>query len=235
MIALCLVLVVPMLFFTQHGAAQNGPANSNNSSAQSGLGISNSATNQINQQADSEADVFSPPGQVNAPTSQTTPVQTTPMPPATVHPTPAKTGAGSQGMDNYLTIPEGKTLYIKACSNCHDPNLAKTIGAPPAFDQQAWEQRIAAANQALQKNPALKKKFPNAYAYLVYQVKIGKGLMQHGGLCRESSISPKDCNEAAFEAAIKYMSQAQHKPTPGKTTAATPATSPIAMPPTPAQ
>lgn len=96
----------------------------------------------------------------------------------------------------------GKFTYKIACITCHAPDRSKALDAPAAFDKNAWKLRIDNAKIAAIKEP---KKFKNAYAYLVYQVKIGKGLMHHGGFCKEADVPNKDCSDDAYIAAIKYM------------------------------
>lgn len=39
----------------------------------------------------------------------------------------------------------GKYTYEIACKNCHAPNLAQAIKAPPAFDKKAWKLRFKQA------------------------------------------------------------------------------------------
>ncbi len=41
--------------------------------------------------------------------------------------------------------------------------------------------------------------------YLLYKVSIGKGLMPHGGLCKETEVPNKNCSDKAIAAAIYYM------------------------------
>lgn len=97
----------------------------------------------------------------------------------------------------------GKSMYQLACKNCHAPNLAPAIKAPAAFDKKAWDKRFNQATKEVEKNP---KRFKNPFDYLLYHVKMGKGLMHHGGLCNESDKVDKDCSDAAYIDAIKYMS-----------------------------
>lgn len=95
-------------------------------------------------------------------------------------------------------------IYQKACSNCHAPKLAKGLQAPAAFDKQAWATRLQQAKQAVKKDPS---RYKNEYDYLYQQVKIGRGLMHHGGLCKEAGLSADNCSKQAMIAVIKYMSQ----------------------------
>lgn len=95
----------------------------------------------------------------------------------------------------------GQTTYENACKNCHGPKVATSIKAPAAFDSSAWQKRLLAAKDASKQDP---KKFPSAMDYLVYQVSIGKGLMHHGGLCKESGPE-LDCSKKAIKQAILYM------------------------------
>jgi cytochrome c5 len=98
----------------------------------------------------------------------------------------------------------GKTTYEIACQNCHAPQLAVGLKAPAAFDKKAWNARFKNADLKAKKNPT---QFKNAMAYLLYSVTIGKGLMQHGGLCKEADIPNKNCSDEALIQAIHYMSQ----------------------------
>jgi cytochrome c5 len=98
----------------------------------------------------------------------------------------------------------GKTTYETACQNCHAPNLAVGLKAPAAFDKKAWDARFKNADLEAKKQPA---RYKNAMAYLLHSVTIGKGLMHHGGLCKEADIPNKDCSDEALTKAINYMSQ----------------------------
>lgn len=95
-------------------------------------------------------------------------------------------------------------IYQKACSNCHAPKLAKGLQAPAAFDQKAWSARLQQAKQAAKQNPG---RYKNEYDYLYHQVMVGRGLMHHGGLCKEAGLTANDCSKQAMIAVIKYMSQ----------------------------
>ena len=97
----------------------------------------------------------------------------------------------------------GKNTYQIACHNCHAPQFATAIKAPPAFDKKAWKARFKQASMEAKKNPA---QFKTAMDYLLYRVKIGKGLMVHGGLCNEADVPNKNCSDEALAAAIDYMS-----------------------------
>lgn len=97
----------------------------------------------------------------------------------------------------------GKIVYEKACANCHSADKAKAINAPAAFDKKAWQMRFENAK----KHIGPEAPFKNAYDYLVYQVKIGRGLMHHHGLCLESSLPKSYCTNPAYIAAIKYMAK----------------------------
>ncbi|MFO9415113.1 cytochrome C [Legionella pneumophila serogroup 1] len=96
----------------------------------------------------------------------------------------------------------GKYTYEIACKNCHAPNLAKGIKAPPAFDKKAWKLRFKQAKIEAKNNPS---QFESAMDYLLYNVKVGKGLMHHGGLCKEADVPNTDCSDEALIAAINYM------------------------------
>ncbi len=98
----------------------------------------------------------------------------------------------------------GKTIYEAACQNCHGPQLAKAINAPAAFDKKAWGKRFKQAKLAVNNNP---KQFKTPINYLLYSVTIGKGLMAHGGLCKEADVPNKNCSNDALIQAIHYMSK----------------------------
>ncbi|MBL7478941.1 c-type cytochrome [Legionella bononiensis] len=100
----------------------------------------------------------------------------------------------------------GKKTYDIACQNCHSPKLATAIKAPAAFDKNAWQIRFKKAKTESEKNPSY---FKTPIDYLLYSVKMGKGLMHHGGLCNEADIPNKDCSDEALIAAINYMSEQQ--------------------------
>jgi cytochrome c5 len=96
----------------------------------------------------------------------------------------------------------GAKIYNDACSKCHAPKLAMALKAPAAFDKAAWKQRLDNAEVMAKKDD----RFADGISYLIYQVKIGKGLMHHGGLCLESPNETKNCSDEAYRAAIGYMS-----------------------------
>jgi len=98
----------------------------------------------------------------------------------------------------------GETTYKIACSNCHSPKLASSIGAPAAFNKKDWRERFKNAKLAC-KNES--KKYRNELDYLLQHVKQGKGLMHHGGLCNEAQVKNKNCSDEALTAAINYMSK----------------------------
>ena len=98
----------------------------------------------------------------------------------------------------------GKATYDIACQTCHAPQVALGLKAPAAFDKKAWNARFKTAALEAKNNPA---QFKDAMAYLLYRVTIGKGLMRHGGLCKEVDISNKSCSDEALIQAIHYMSQ----------------------------
>lgn len=95
----------------------------------------------------------------------------------------------------------GQITYQMACQSCHAPDYAKGLKAPAAFDKKAWQMRITKARQAVKED----ERFDNEYQYLVYQVKIGKGLMHHHGLCLEKAKDKSHCSDEALTQAIKYM------------------------------
>lgn len=98
---------------------------------------------------------------------------------------------------------QGQLLYKYACSTCHAPKKAKGLGAPAAFDKAAWETRIAKATKAVKET----HRFKTVDDYFLYHIQLGKGLMHHGGLCKESQLKHKElaCDEAGYLSAIKYM------------------------------
>lgn len=100
----------------------------------------------------------------------------------------------------------GQETYRIACQNCHAPRFASAIGAPPAFNRQAWKKRFKQAAKISKQNPSAYK---TPMDYLVYNVKMGKNLMQHGGLCQEADTPKKNCSTEAYIAAILYMSGAK--------------------------
>ena len=107
---------------------------------------------------------------------------------------------------NFVALADslGKTTYQIACQNCHAPQLATAIKAPAAFNKKEWAARFKNANLEVKNNP---KEFKTPMDYLLYSVKIGKGLMQHGGLCHEAEIPNKNCSDEALIQAIHYMSE----------------------------
>lgn len=100
------------------------------------------------------------------------------------------------------TTDTGKNIYQFACATCHAPDKAKFMKAPAAFNAQAWAPVMANAKTQIAKQP---KKYSDTYQYLLVQVKQGKGMMRHGGLCFENQKTNKDCSDPALIAAIKYM------------------------------
>lgn len=105
---------------------------------------------------------------------------------------------------NYNAYAEdlGETTYKIACSNCHSPKLARSIGAPAAFNKKDWRTRYKNAKIMAKKEP---EKYNSAIDYLLQHVKQGKGLMHHGGLCNEAQVKNKNCSDEALTAAINYM------------------------------
>ncbi|MCW8386259.1 c-type cytochrome [Fluoribacter dumoffii] len=98
----------------------------------------------------------------------------------------------------------GKDTYQTSCKSCHAPQLAIGMKAPAAFDKKAWDARFKNAEMEAQKNPA---DYKTAMDYLLYSIKLGKGLMPHGGLCKEANVPQKNCSDEAFVEAIHYMAQ----------------------------
>lgn len=109
------------------------------------------------------------------------------------------------GVMNTVVVADnlGKTTYQIACQNCHAPKLALAIKAPAAFNKKEWDVRFKLAMLAVKNNP---KEYKTPIDYLLYSVKIGKGLMHHGGLCHEAEIPNKNCSDEALIQAIHYMS-----------------------------
>ena len=96
----------------------------------------------------------------------------------------------------------GKATYEITCKSCHAPRPAKGIHAPAAFSKKEWDARFKKATIESQKNPV---QFKTPMDYLLYKVSIGKGLMPHGGLCKEVNIPNKNCSDKAMIEAINYM------------------------------
>ncbi|STX44213.1 putative Cytochrome c, class I precursor [Legionella donaldsonii] len=96
----------------------------------------------------------------------------------------------------------GKKTYEMTCQTCHDPRFAPGMHAPAAFNKQAWAIRFNKAIMESKNNPT---RFKTAIDYLLYKVGTGKGLMPHGGLCKEADASNKNCSDEAIAAAIYYM------------------------------
>ncbi|MDP3560670.1 MAG: cytochrome C [Legionellaceae bacterium] len=95
----------------------------------------------------------------------------------------------------------GKATYETTCKNCHSPQLAIGMHAPAAFNKKAWALRFKKAALESKNNPA---RFHTAMDYLLYKVSIGKGLMPHGGLCKETNVR-QNCSDKAITEAIYYM------------------------------
>ena len=96
----------------------------------------------------------------------------------------------------------GKKTYDTICKTCHAPRVALGIHAPAAFDNKAWAKRFKIAAIESKANPG---RFKSATDYLLYKVSIGKGLMPHGGLCKEANVPHQDCSDKAIVDAIYYM------------------------------
>lgn len=97
----------------------------------------------------------------------------------------------------------GKKTYQIACQTCHAPQLATALKAPAALDKKEWDARFENAKLEVKNNP---KEFKTPIDYLLHSVKMGKGLMHHGGLCNEADIPNKNCSDEALIQAIHYMS-----------------------------
>ncbi|KTC86827.1 putative Cytochrome c, class I precursor [Legionella brunensis] len=74
--------------------------------------------------------------------------------------------------------------------------------APAAFNKKAWAERFKKAAIESKNNPT---QFKTAMDYLLYKASIGKGLMPHGGLCKEADVPHKNCSDKAITEAIYYM------------------------------
>ncbi|CEG58369.1 c-type cytochrome [Legionella fallonii] len=96
----------------------------------------------------------------------------------------------------------GKEAYEITCKTCHSPQFATGMHAPAAFNKKAWAIRFKNAEIEAEKNPT---EFKTAMDYLLYKASIGKGLMPHGGLCKEADVPRKDCSDKAIADAIYYM------------------------------
>lgn len=103
-------------------------------------------------------------------------------------------------------VAKGKALYQAACQNCHRPQVAASMEAPAAFDVKQWDRRFEMASKEVKQHP---DRFQSVKQYLLYQVTIGKGLMHHGGLCKETGGIQMDCSKDALWDAIMYMRQAK--------------------------
>ncbi|CDZ77262.1 Cytochrome c5 [Legionella massiliensis] len=97
----------------------------------------------------------------------------------------------------------GKQTYEMACKTCHDSQVAKGMHAPAAFNNKAWAKRFKKAAIESINHPS---KYKTAMDYLLYSASIGKGLMPHGGLCKEAVMYHKNCSTQALADAINYMS-----------------------------
>lgn len=96
----------------------------------------------------------------------------------------------------------GKETFEGICKTCHAPYTAKGIHAPAAFDKKAWAKRFEEAALESKKKPT---RFKTPMDYLLYRISIGKGLMPHGGLCKETERPNKNCSDKALAEAIYYM------------------------------
>lgn len=99
----------------------------------------------------------------------------------------------------------GKDTYDNACQVCHNPRVSQGLDAPTAFNESVWSAIKKRADAEAKKSD----KFKTGMDYMVYQVRIGKGLMHHGGLCLEAKKDSAVCTDAAYQAAIEYMSTAK--------------------------
>lgn len=103
-----------------------------------------------------------------------------------------------------LNKEQGIKLYQAACQLCHAPDKAKAMKAPAAFDTTAWQQRFNLAKEEIKQSD----KYKDVDDYFYHQITIGKGLMHHGGLCKESqTVTPNlKCDKLTYISAIHYMS-----------------------------
>jgi cytochrome c5 len=99
---------------------------------------------------------------------------------------------------------KGKLIYTNSCKNCHAPDVSKAINAPAAFDKKIWDIRFKKAAIEVKENP---NKYKSTMDYMLAKVKNGKGLMYHGGLCKESNIKNINCSDEALIEAISFMSK----------------------------
>lgn len=108
-----------------------------------------------------------------------------------------------------VALNKGQLLYQKACQLCHQGSKAKAMKAPMAFDKKVWQKRVQDAKKAIAEN----KRFKSVDDYFLYQIKIGRGLMHHGGLCHESKGLDKslDCSDQSYLEAIAYMREGKPK------------------------
>lgn len=109
------------------------------------------------------------------------------------------------------TPSRGVLLYEQACQLCHSPERSTSIKSPAAFNDKAWAKRFSAAKKEV--GPG--KRFKTVNQYLLHQIRIGRGLMHHGGLCKETNAIYQnvDCSDKAYLEAIEYMSHKKNKPT----------------------
>ncbi|MGL5743231.1 MAG: cytochrome C [Legionella sp.] len=96
----------------------------------------------------------------------------------------------------------GKETYEVTCKTCHAPQYAVAIHAPAAFNKKAWANLLKNAEIEAKKHP---DQFKTAMDYLLDKASIGKGLMPHGGLCKEADVPHKNCSDKALIEAISYM------------------------------
>lgn len=102
----------------------------------------------------------------------------------------------------------GKETYEVTCKTCHAFPFSKGMHAPAAFDKKAWGIRFNNAEMESKNHP---EQFKTAMDYLLYKASIGKGLMPHGGLCKEADVPHKNCSDKAIKEAIYYMANISSK------------------------
>ena len=100
----------------------------------------------------------------------------------------------------------GKKTYETACQTCHTPQMATALKSPAVHDVAAWDARFKLAEDASKADP---KTYPSAMAFLISQIRQGKGAMPAGGMCADTSTADKQCTDATYKAAIDFMRSKQ--------------------------
>jgi len=104
-----------------------------------------------------------------------------------------------------LANEQGKKIYEQACRTCHDPSVATALNSPIVFDKKAWDERFEKAKIAAKADD----RYKDAMAYLIAQVRNGKGAMVAGGMCLNENTPDKKCTDDDYKAAIEYMRKPQ--------------------------